>query len=358
MNKSITEKYLITGGAGFIGANFIHYLFNKKSRNIHVLNLDKLTYAGNLDNLSTIKKSYPDLYTFIKGDIANSKLIQKVLQEFKPNYIVNFAAESHVDRSIDGPEAFIKTNIMGTFVLLKETLRYFKNLRQKKGFRFLHISTDEVYGELGKSGKFTENTAYNPSSPYSASKASSDHLVSAWHKTYQLPALVTNCSNNYGPYQFLEKLIPLMIINAVSGLKLPIYGTGQNIRDWIYVNDHCDGLYTALKTGRLGETYNIGGNQEKKNIDVVITICKILDEISPLDNNRSYQAQMKFVKDRPGHDFRYAIDNSKISKELNWKPKETFTSGLKKTIQWYLDNQDWWKKIQKTKYNQERLGLN
>ncbi len=264
-----------------------------------------------------------------------------------------------MDRSIEGPSAFIQTNIVGTSILLEETNKYYKQLEgnKKEKFRFLHISTDEVFGELGKAGKFNESTPYNPSSPYSASKASSDHLVRAWHRTYGLPILITNCSNNYGPFQFPEKLIPLIIINAISGKDLPVYGKGNNIRDWLYVEDHCDAIYEVLNKGSIGETYNIGGNCEKTNLEVVENICVILDEIKPNNNGRSYKEQIIFVKDRPGHDFRYAMDITKINKELNWHPKESFITGIGKTIKWYLYNEKWWLEIQKKKYNQERLGL-
>ena len=348
------NKILVTGGAGFIGSNFIIKLINEK--NIQILNYDKLTYAGNLDNLSHIENN--ENYCFINGDIKDLKKVSKTIKEFQPDAIVNFAAESHVDRSIDGPKDFIDTNIIGTFVMLNSALEYFRsldNIKSKK-FRFLHISTDEVYGSLGPTGKFKETTSYNPSSPYSASKASSDHLVKSWYHTYSLPVLITNCSNNYGPYQFPEKLIPLMITNCLEHKKLPIYGKGDNIRDWIYVDDHCRGIYEVLKRGKLGQTYNIGGNQEMKNIDIVHNICKILDRIKPSNKYDSYSSLITFVKDRPGHDFRYAIDSNKVESELNFYPKETLESGLEKTIQWYLDNIIWINKIRIEKYNQERLG--
>lgn len=348
------KKFLITGGAGFIGSNFIHLLF-ETGEDHQVLNLDKLTYAGNPDNLKTLAGN--PAYHFKKADICNSASIGQTLREFNPDYILNFAAETHVDRSIDGPGKFIETNITGTYHLLKNAWQYFQSLdsKKKEEFRFLHISTDEVFGELGPTGKFTEKTPYDPSSPYSASKASSDHLVRAWFKTFGLPVLITNCSNNYGPYQFPEKLIPLMIINAISRESLPVYGKGENIRDWIYVEDHCRGIKQVLEKGTLGETYNIGGDSEKTNIEVVESICQILDEIHPQASEKSYRDQISFVEDRPGHDFRYAIDHSKIRSELGWEPLESFKTGLKKTVEWYVNNRPWWEKLQ-GKYKQERLG--
>ena len=345
-------KILVTGGAGFIGSNFI---LNNIS-NHTILNYDKLTYAGNLDNLKSLEKD-PN-YNFVKGDIKDLNKFNEVINGFKPDAIINFAAESHVDRSIDGPQDFIETNIFGTFILLKSALDYYSDLDKdkKKKFRFLHISTDEVYGSLGSTGKFKETTRYDPSSPYSASKASSDHLVKAWYHTYGLPILITNCSNNYGPYQFPEKLIPLMIINCLEHKSLPIYGKGDNIRDWIYVDDHCKGIYEVLKNGKIGETYNLGGNQEMTNIDIVNNICLILDKIIPSKKINSYKELIVYVKDRPGHDFRYAIDSTKVENELNFFPLETLETGLKKTIMWYLDNLEWINKIRVDKYNQERLG--
>ncbi len=345
-------KILVTGGAGFIGSNFI---INNISNNT-ILNYDKLTYAGNLSNLKSIEKNKN--YHFVKGCITDSKKINSVISDFCPDTIINFAAESHVDRSIDGPKEFIQTNVMGTFTLLSSSLLYFKELNDSKSqkFRFLHISTDEVYGSLGDTGKFKELTPYDPSSPYSASKASSDHLVKAWHHTYGLPILITNCSNNYGPYQFPEKLIPLMIINCLEHKPLPIYGKGENIRDWIYVNDHCKGIMEVLKNGKVGDTYNLGGNQEMNNINMVKEICSILDKLVPSQKLKSYKDLISFVKDRPGHDFRYAIDSTKVEKELNFYPSETLKTGLEKTIMWYLDNLDWVNKIRTEKYNQERLG--
>ena len=345
-------KILATGGAGFIGSNFI----TKYIEDHQILNYDKLTYAGNLNNLESIKNHKN--YSFVKGDIKDSKLVKEAIFNYKPDAIVNFAAESHVDRSIDGPQDFIETNILGTFTLLKVSLEYYNNLKNRNtdGFKFLHISTDEVYGSLGKTGQFKETTAYDPSSPYSASKASSDHLVKAWFHTFNLPVLITNCSNNYGPCQFPEKLIPLMITNCLEHKNLPIYGKGDNVRDWIYVDDHCDGIYQVLTKGRIGETYNIGGNQEKTNIEIVKNICTILDNLVPSKEVDSYETLITFVEDRPGHDFRYAIDSTKIKNELDFHPKETLKTGLNKTVKWYLENLDWINKIRTEKYNQDRLG--
>ena len=327
-------KILVTGGAGFIGSNFIL----KYIKEHIILNYDKLTYAGNLNNLISIQNHKN--YSFVNGDIKDKVLVNKALLDFKPEAIINFAAESHVDRSIDSPQDFIETNILGTFILLNSTLNYYRNLDKdkKKNFRFLHISTDEVYGSLDKTGKFNETTPYNPSSPYSASKASSDHLVKAWYYTYGLPILITNCSNNYGPYQFPEKLIPLMIFNCLEHKPLPVYGKGDNIRDWIYVDDHCRGINEVLNRGRISETYNLGGSQETTNINIVNNICLILDKLVPSMKIDSYKSLITFVKDRPGHDFRYAIDSSKVESELNFHPNETIYTGLYKTIKWYLDN--------------------
>jgi len=332
-------KILVTGGAGFIGGNFVLKQIAETDNSI--LNFDKLTYAGNPETLNSVKDN--PRYTFYKGDICSSEQVRQTLETFQPEAVVHFAAESHVDRSIDGPAEFIQTNIVGTSVMLSESLLYYKKLNgaMKENFRFLHVSTDEVFGALGDEGKFTETTPYDPSSPYSASKASSDHLVRAWNRTFGLPTLITNCSNNYGPYQFPEKLIPLMIINAISGKPLPVYGKGVNVRDWLFVEDHCDAIYEVLKKGITGQTYNIGGNCELKNIDVVETICKILDKIKPNKDGKKYRDLITFVTDRPGHDFRYAMDISKINSRLNWQPKETFESGIQKTIQWYLNNPDW-----------------
>jgi len=348
-------KILVTGGCGFIGSNFIIEQIRNKDNQI--LNLDKLTYAGNLENLKSIEWS-PN-YRFVEGDICDAPLVAKTIGTFQPEAIVHFAAESHVDRSIDGPMAFVETNVIGTATLLNASKSYLEvrgQQSEKNKFRFLHVSTDEVFGSLGEDGFFKETTPYDPSSPYSASKASSDHLVRAWHRTYGFPALITNCSNNYGPYQFPEKLIPLMIANCVDEKPLPVYGKGLNVRDWLYVTDHCDAIYSVLQKGTIGETYNIGGNNEITNINIVNTICSTLDQLKPRSNGSSYSELITYVTDRPGHDFRYAIDASKINKDLGWSPKETFETGIRKTIQWYLDNEQWWRHIQDGTYNQERLG--
>ena len=352
MNNNI----LVTGGSGFIGSNFIQYLINNSDYK-KIINLDKLTYAGNSDNLINIEND--PRYKFVKGDICNRDFINKIFHDYKPITIVHFAAESHVDRSIDGPKDFIDTNIIGTYNLLQESLNIYSKLNKesKSFFKFHHISTDEVFGSLGESGYFTEDTAYDPSSPYSASKASSDHLVRAWHRTFGLPITISNCSNNYGPYQFPEKLIPLMIINCLTDKELPVYGKGDNVRDWLYVEDHCKAIDLILKDGAIGETYNIGGNNEIKNIKIVKSICSILDTLEPTKSLKQYSDLITFVSDRPGHDFRYSIDTTKIKNELNWGPEESFDTGLLKTIKWYLDNEIWWKKIQNHVYNQERLGI-
>ena len=348
--------FLVTGGSGFIGANFIQYLL-KNDLAKKIINLDKLTYAGNPQNL--LKFEHDDRYVFNQGDICDQEHVRELIQLHHPDIIVNFAAESHVDRSIDGPGEFIKTNISGTYTLLQESLRYYQSLEndKQKKFRFHHVSTDEVFGSLGEDGFFTEETPYDPSSPYSASKAASDHLVRAWERTYGLPIIISNCSNNYGPYQFPEKLIPLMILNCLAEESLPVYGTGENVRDWLYVDDHCEAIYTIIEKGKIGETYNVGGNNEIQNIEIVNTICSILDEIKPSENGNSYTDLITYVKDRPGHDFRYAIDSSKLKNKLNWSPNETFESGIKKTINWYLENQSWWQDIQNNTYQQERLGV-
>jgi len=348
--------YFVTGGCGFIGANFIQYLL-KKTKPKSVINLDKLTYAGNQKNLADFEQD--PRYIFVHGDICDAELVSKLFTEYQPNYIVNFAAESHVDRSIDGPAEFIQTNIVGTSVLLQEALKYYSTLKGggSERFRFHHVSTDEVFGSLSESGFFTEETPYDPSSPYSASKASSDHLIRAWHRTFDLPVLISNCSNNYGPYQFPEKLIPLMILNCLEEKPLPVYGTGENIRDWLYVEDHCDAIYTILQKGTIGETYNVGGNNEIKNIQIVEEICDVLNDIHPAGSGKSYHELITFVKDRPGHDFRYAIDASKLKKEIGWEPKESFNTGIQKTIEWYLKNEEWWRIIQENTYKQERLGI-
>lgn len=348
-------RLIITGGAGFIGSAVIRRLI--ESRDWQVLNLDKLTYAGNLESLASIEKN--PRYQFVKGDICDRELVRKVFKDFKPTGIMHLAAESHVDRSIDGPGEFIQTNIVGTYNLLEVARSYWSELPEpeKSTFRFHHISTDEVYGSLGDTGYFTETTPYQPNSPYSASKASSDHLVRAWHETFGLPTVTTNCSNNYGPYHFPEKLIPLMILNALEEKPLPVYGKGENIRDWLYVEDHAEALLTVFENGKIGETYNIGGHNEKKNLDVVYTVCRLLDEMKPLPGGKKYESLITFVKDRPGHDLRYAIDASKLTKELAWKPKETFESGIRKTVLWYLENQAWCQRVQDGSYRRERLGL-
>ncbi|BCV40202.1 dTDP-glucose 4,6-dehydratase [Shewanella algae] len=352
-------KILITGGAGFIGSAVIRHIV--KNTKDSVINVDKLTYAGNLESLTDAAKS--DRYTFEKVDICDRQELDRVFITYKPDAVMHLAAESHVDRSITGPAEFIQTNIVGTYTLLEATREYWNSLDSdaKRRFRFHHISTDEVYGDLphpdehdGELPLFTEQTAYDPSSPYSASKASSDHLVRAWLRTYGLPVIVTNCSNNYGPYHFPEKLIPLVILNALEGRDLPIYGKGEQIRDWLYVEDHACALYKVVTEGGVGETYNIGGHNEKKNIEVVQIICSILDELVP--KSKKYAEQIKFVEDRPGHDRRYAIDSSKISRELNWRPTETFETGLRKTVCWYLENQGWCKNVQDGSYQRERLG--
>ncbi|MGZ8144353.1 MAG: dTDP-glucose 4,6-dehydratase [Methylosarcina sp.] len=331
---------LITGGAGFIGSNFVLDWFAHSNET--VINLDKLTYAGNLENLQSLADE--PQHQFVRGDIGDKELVARLLNRYQPRAVINFAAESHVDRSIHGPEDFIQTNIVGTFHLLEAVRPYWDGLTEeaKTNFRFLHVSTDEVYGSLTKEDPaFSESNRYEPNSPYSASKAASDHLARAYYHTYGLPVLTTNCSNNYGPYHFPEKLIPLVIHNALAGKALPIYGDGQQIRDWLYVKDHCSAIRTVLNAGKPGETYNIGGWNEKANLDVVHTLCAILDELRPRTDGESYRTQITFVKDRPGHDRRYAIDASKLERELGWKPVETFESGIRKTVQWYLDNQNW-----------------
>jgi dTDP-glucose 4,6-dehydratase len=333
-------KIVVTGGAGFIGSNFIINQINNTKNTI--INFDKLTYAGNLENLDSIMDS--KRYHFIKGDICDMELLKNTLVRFNPDSIVHFAAESHVDRSIENPLNFIQTNLTGTAVLLNAALN-FTSWKTNKSFRFLHVSTDEVYGSLGKNGFFKEDSPLNPSSPYSASKAGSDLLALSWYKTYGFPILISNCSNNYGPYQFPEKLIPLTISNALDQKPLPIYGDGSNIRDWLFVDDHCEALFLIIKNGVIGETYNIGGNNEMTNIDIVQLICASLNELKPLPKGKIYNDFITYVKDRPGHDFRYAIDSSKIINNLNWAPKENFKSGINKTIQWYLRNESWWRNI-------------
>ena len=348
-------KIIVTGGAGFIGSAVIRHIINNTDD--EVLNIDKLTYAGNLESLKDIDQSAR--YSFKQIDICNADSLKQAFVSFQPDLVMHLAAESHVDRSIDGPAEFITTNIVGTYTLLEAARQYWQALEQSKKatFKFHHISTDEVYGDLeGTTDLFTESTPYAPSSPYSASKASSDHLVRAWHRTYGFPILVTNCSNNYGPYHFPEKLIPLVILNALDGKALPIYGKGNQIRDWLFVEDHARALYKVVTEGKVGETYNIGGHNEKQNIEVVKTICRILDELKPQENGQPYESLITFVKDRPGHDLRYAIDASKIANELNWTPTETFDSGIRKTVEWYLNNMEWCSRVQDGSYQRERLG--
>ena len=347
------KTVLVTGGAGFIGGNFV---LAAVADGLRVVNLDKLTYAGNLDTLQSLEGNA--LHTFVHGDIGDRMLVAKLLAEHRPDAIVNFAAESHVDRSIDGPAAFVETNVVGTLTLLECARDYWKSLEgaTRDAFRFLHVSTDEVYGSLGATGKFTEETPYAPNSPYSASKAASDHLVRAFHHTYGLPVLTTNCSNNYGPYQFPEKLIPLIIARALAGEKLPVYGDGRNVRDWLFVLDHCSAIRRVLEAGRIGETYNVGGDAEAENIHVVKTICALLDERRPLPDGRRRESLIEFVADRPGHDRRYAIDASKLQNELGWKPSVSFETGIARTVDWYLDNQPWVKRVLDGSYRMERLG--
>lgn len=344
------NKILVTGGAGFIGSNFVLQQVQNSSESI--VNLDKLTYAGNLHNLDAIANDRR--HEFIQGDIGDPALLRRIFEQHKPNAVVHFAAESHVDRSIRGPEDFIRTNVNGTFVLLEEARAYWSSLLEadKQSFRFLHVSTDEVYGSLGSEDPpFREITPYAPNSPYAASKAASDHLVRAYHHTYGLPTLTTNCSNNYGRFQFPEKLIPLMILNARDGRPLPVYGDGKNVRDWLYVEDHCDAIATVLRNGRPGETYNVGGWNEKENIEIVQTICDLVDEIVPRKEG-SRRALITYVKDRPGHDRRYAMDARKIERELGWKPKATFESGIRQTVRWYLDNEEWVRDVTSGSYRQ------
>ncbi|WP_299568273.1 dTDP-glucose 4,6-dehydratase [uncultured Shewanella sp.] len=356
-------KILVTGGAGFIGSAVVRHII--KNTKDSVINVDKLTYAGNLESLITVEND--ERYSFEQVDICDAGELERVFNQHKPDAVMHLAAESHVDRSITGPSDFIQTNIVGTYTLLEATRAYWNELSDeaKKAFRFHHISTDEVYGDLPHPDEvesaeeltlFTETTPYAPSSPYSASKASSDHLVRSWLRTYGLPTIVTNCSNNYGPYHFPEKLIPLVILNALEGKDLPIYGKGDQIRDWLYVEDHARALYKVVTVGKVGETYNIGGHNEKQNIEVVNTICSILDTLVPKDS--AYAEQITYVTDRPGHDRRYAIDATKMSKELNWIPEETFETGLRKTIEWYLSNETWCKHVQDGSYQRERLGIN
>ena len=349
-------KVLVTGGAGFIGSAVIRHLISETQHS--VVNVDCLTYAGNLSTLDHVSSN--PRYSFEKVNICDSAAVQGVFERHRPDAVMHLAAESHVDRSIDGPSAFIQTNVVGTYILLEASRRHRQSLPADKqgSFRFHHISTDEVYGSLGDEGLFTEETSYDPSSPYSASKAASDHLVRAWNRTYGLTVVLTNCSNNYGPYQYPEKLIPLTITSALAGKPLPVYGKGENVRDWLYVDDHARALVAVLERGQVGETYNIGGNSERMNIDVVRAICGLMDELSPNSTNRPHEKLITFVTDRPGHDHRYAIDASKIRRDLGWTPEESFDSGLKKTVHWYLSNDEWCRRAVSDRYAGERLGLN
>jgi len=346
-------KVIVTGGAGFIGSAVVRGLLQEEG--VEVVNLDKLTYAGNLESLASVSAN--PRYRFVRMDICDAAKVEALFESEQPDAVMHLAAESHVDRSIDGPMAFVETNITGTAILLQAALHYWRGLKaaRKDRFRFHHISTDEVFGSLGATGLFREDTPYAPNSPYSASKAASDHLVRAWHHTYGFPAVITNCSNNYGPFQFPEKLIPLTILRAMEGKPLPVYGKGENVRDWLYVEDHARALTAVLRRGRLGETYNIGGGAERRNIDVVQGICALLDEIYP--RRRPHAGLINFVADRPGHDLRYAIDSAKIRRELDWAPQQSFESGLARTVRWYLDNKKWWERILSGVYRTERLGL-
>lgn len=349
----MAQRILVTGGAGFIGSAVVRHLI---ASGRDVLTFDKLTYAGNMASLAPVADN--PRHSFVRGDICDAEQVKAALESFRPDLVMHLAAESHVDRSIDGPAAFIETNIAGTYVMLQEALRYWRALpaAEAEAFRFHHISTDEVYGTLGAEGLFREDTPYQPNSPYSASKAASDHLVRAWFHTYGLPAVMSNCSNNYGPYHFPEKLIPLVILNALEGAPLPVYGTGENVRDWLFVEDHAEALVLIATKGRLGESYNVGGANERRNIDVVRTICTILDDIRPDAEIGRREDLIRFVTDRPGHDARYAIDFTKLNRELGWSPRETFETGLRKTIEWYLANEGWWEPL-RTRYAGQRLGL-
>ena len=348
-------RIFVTGGAGFIGSALVRHLIEHTGH--EVLNFDKLTYAGTLSTVERVAAS--DRYRFTRGDVCDAAAVRDAIAGFEPDVVTHLAAESHVDRSIDGPGAFIQPNMVGTFVMLSETRAWWQTLPEERraAFRFHHISTDEVYGTLGETGLFTEETPYDPRSPYSASKAGSDHLVSAWGHTYGLPVLITNCSNNYGPYHFPEKLIPLVIVKALAGEGLPVYGAGANVRDWLYVEDHVRALQAVFERGAVGRTYNIGGNNEKKNIEVVRTVCAILDRLRPRTDGKSYADQITFVADRPGHDARYAIDATRIRDELGWTPRETFETGIEKTVRWYLDNESWWRAIVEERQADQRRGL-
>jgi dTDP-glucose 4,6-dehydratase len=351
----MTKRFLITGGAGFIGSAVVRHVVRETGHRVCVV--DKLTYAGNLASLAPVADS--PRYSFVRADIADAGKMKQIFDSYRPDVVMHLAAESHVDRSIDGPAAFIQTNIVGTYVLLEAALAYWRALPNdaQAEFRFHHISTDEVFGSLGADGSFSEQTAYDPRSPYSASKAASDHLVRSWHHTYGLPVLVTNCSNNYGPYHFPEKLIPLTIINGLEGIKLPVYGTGGNVRDWLYVEDHARALLAVVGGGRIGETYCIGGRSDRTNLDVVRSICTLLDELAPSNAVRCREDLITFVADRPGHDLRYAIDPGRICSELGWQPRETFETGLRRTVEWYLANREWWQAIRDNVYRGERLGV-
>jgi dTDP-glucose 4,6-dehydratase len=351
----MSKRFLITGGAGFIGSAVVRHLIRETGH--YALVVDKLTYAGNLRSLTPVAED--PRYAFVRADIVDDAKMKDIFENFQPDVVMHLAAESHVDRSIDGPAAFIQTNIIGTYTLLETALAYWRKLQsgRRADFRFHHISTDEVFGSLGSSGRFTETTSYAPRSPYSASKAASDHIVRSWHHTYGLPVLITNCSNNYGPYHFPEKLIPLTIINGLEGSKLPVYGTGSNVRDWLYVEDHARALLAVASAGRVGETYCIGGQSERSNLDVVRAICALLDELVPSNATDCREKLITFVADRPGHDLRYAIDSTRVSTELQWQPRETFESGLRKTVEWYLANRSWWQDIRTGVYRGERLGV-
>jgi dTDP-glucose 4,6-dehydratase len=350
----MVKRYLVTGGAGFIGSAVVRHLIRASDH--HVLAVDKLTYASNLESLGPAKDD--PRYSFARADIVDAEAIRGLFASYRPDVVMHLAAESHVDRSIDGPAAFIQTNVVGTFVLLQQALGYWRKLSSAKAeqFRFHHISTDEVFGSLRAEGFFDEETAYRPNSPYSASKAGSDHLVRAWHHTYGLPVVISNCSNNYGPYHFPEKLVPLTILNALEGKQLPVYGTGENVRDWLYVEDHVRALLMIAERGRTGQSYNVGGNCEKSNISVVRTICALIDELSP-GSVGPRERLITFIADRPGHDLRYAIDARKIRQELGWQPRETFETGLRKTVEWYLTNRNWWEPIRSNVYQGQRLGV-
>lgn len=352
---TVGKSILVTGGAGFIGSAVVRHLISEST--YRVINVDALTYAGNLATVSEVSDN--ERYHFEHVNICDAQEVRRLFQDYRPDAVIHLAAESHVDRSIDGPAEFIQTNIVGTYTLLEESRRFLSEIDEadRRGFRFHHVSTDEVFGSLGETGAFTESSPYQPNSPYSASKASSDHLVRAWSETFGLPTLISNCSNNYGPYQFPEKLIPVVISKAIGNSPIPVYGAGENIRDWLYVEDHARALVLIATTGETGRTYNVGGNSEKTNLEVVRSICRILDRVRPRSDSKSYSEQITFVEDRPGHDFRYAIDASRIQSELGWTPRETFESGMEKTIEWYLKHGDWVKEALAGSYGGERLGL-